>query len=585
MKYFKALVVGGGLAGMRAAVAFNMKNISVGLLSKVHPLRSHSIEAQGGINAALGNHPRGKFDSPKLHGYDTVKGSDYLADQPAVLKFTGLAPFIVRQMESWGVPFSRTPEGKIAQRPFGGAGFPRTCYAADKTGHVLLHTMWEQVVKYKTFSERDNMQVFDEWMATRLIVDAGKAVGVIAMNIQTGEIEAFMAEAIVWATGGMGRIFKNTTNSLINTGLGMAIPYWAGVPLKDMEFVQYHPTTLLGPNILMTEGCRGEGGYLINKNGERFLANYPDSSKSMEISPRDIVSRNIQREIDKGNGGYPFAGGVKEGDFVGLDLRHLGEEKIQERLPAIREISINFAGVDPAYEPIPIQPGAHYAMGGLDTNENGQAPEVEGFYAAGEAGCASVHGANRLGGNSLLETLVFGKITGEHAADYIQTKETSVMSSKGYVQEVLEDEKNRLDEMKNRNGNEKHATINDELQETMRKNVWIFRDEEHLKVAYDKIQELKERFKNIGIEYKGKVMNYDLIWALEVQGNLSVAEAVVAGALNRKESRGAHFRLEYTKRDDPNYLKHTIARWDGEKAKLDWKDVELGIWEPKERKY
>ena len=585
MKYFPALVVGGGLAGMRAAVAFNMKNVKVALLSKVHPLRSHSIEAQGGINAALGNHPRGKFDSPELHAFDTVKGSDYLADQPVVRRFTELAPFIVREMEHWGVPFSRTPEGKIAQRPFGGAGFPRTCYAADKTGHVLLHTMWEQIVKYKTYAERQNIQVFDEWMVTRLVIDAGHVVGVIAMNIQTGEIEAFMAEAIVWATGGLGRIFKNTTNALINTGLGMAIPYWAGVPLKDMEFIQFHPTTLWGTNILMTEGCRGEGGYLINVNGERFLANYPDSSKSMEISPRDIVSRNIQREIDQGRGGYPFGGQKKTGPFVGLDLRHLGEQRIQERLPGIRELAINFAGVDPVYEPIPVQPGAHYSMGGLDTNIDGRNEEIEGFYAAGEAGCASVHGANRLGGNSLLETLVFGKIAGEHASDYIHSKETSVRSDENLMKEVLEEEKHRIQSLKQMDGPEYHAKINAELQDLMREKVWIFRDQEGLEEAYNKVQELKERYKNIHVMYKGDVMNYDLVWAMEVAGNLAVAEAVILGALNRKESRGSHFRLDYPKRDDQNFLKHTLIRWDGEKANIDYKPVIIDKWEPKERKY
>jgi len=576
MKYHEAIVVGGGLAGMRAAIALNEKNVKAALISKCHPLRSHSIAAQGGINAALGNNPRGGFDSPFKHGFDTVKGSDYLADQDAALALTEAAPEIVYEMENWGCPFSRNNQGHISQRPFGGAGFPRTCYAADKTGHVLIHTLYQQVVRYEHASERQNMLCYDEWMVTRLVIEDGECRGVIARNLATGELEAFMAEAVIFATGGPGRMFLPTTNALISTGLATAIPLWAGVPLKDMEFIQFHPTTLLGTGILMTEGCRGEGGFLTNAAGDRFLANYPDSAKAMEVAPRDIVSRNMQLEINEGR--------AINGVHIDLDLRHLGAKKIQHQLPGIRDLAINFAGVDPIKEPIPVKPGHHYTMGGIDTNKKAET-KAKGFYAAGECACVSVHGANRLGGNSLLETLVFGRIAGREAADYVLGKTTSKQGEQAIV-DALAQEKSKHKALTEGSGTESAAKIRDELGASMVENAGIFRKEEKLKKGLDKVKELQERFKGVKAGYGGKRHNQALTWVLELEGNLAVAEATVAGALLRKESRGAQFRTDYPTRDDQNFLKHTIANWRPEKGMtLSYSPVKLGTWEPKERKY
>lgn len=423
MIYHEAIVVGGGLAGLRAAIELNRNNVRVAIISKVHPIRSHSVAAQGGINASLGNHPRGLYDNWEKHAFDTVKGSDYLADQDAVIRMTKEAAERIYEMEHWGCPFSRTSEGKIAQRPFGGAGFPRTCYAADKTGHALLHTLYQQIIKFKQAAERKEITIYEEWLVTDLVVEDGICVGVIALDIVSGRLEAFQSGAVIFATGGAGRIYGRSTNALINTGMGMAIPYWTGVPLKDMEFIQFHPTTLLGKNILITEGCRGEGGYLLNNKGERFLEKYNDSKKDMEVAPRDIISRNIMYEI--------MAGGGFDNSYVHLDLTHLGEEKIAKRLPGIRDASMEFVGVDPVTAPIPIQPGQHYTMGGIDCNTECET-SIKGFYAAGEAACVSVHGANRLGGNSLLDTIVFGAIAGSNAARYVQDLESRKGESASY---------------------------------------------------------------------------------------------------------------------------------------------------------
>ncbi|MBM4370893.1 MAG: FAD-binding protein, partial [Deltaproteobacteria bacterium] len=538
--------------------------------------RSHSISAQGGINAALGNNPRGLFDSPEKHGFDTVKGSDYLADQDAALVLTRAAPGIVYEMENWGCPFSRDSRGRIAQRPFGGAGFPRTCYAADKTGHVLIHSLYQQVVRFEHASERQNMLVYDEWMVTRLVVEGGECRGVIARSLATGQLEAFMAEAVIFATGGPGRMYLPTTNALISTGLAVAIPLWAGVPLKDMEFIQFHPTTLLGTGILMTEGCRGEGGFLTNAKGERFLANYSDSAKAMEVAPRDIVARNMQREIDEGRG--------LKGAYIDLDLRHLGEKKIMRQLPGIRDLAMNFSGVDPVKEPIPVKPGHHYTMGGIDTNAKAETV-IKGFYAAGECACVSVHGANRLGGNSLLETLVFGRIAGWEAADFIQAKSSSRKGEKALT-EALAEEKARLEALTAGTGTESAAAIRDELGACMVENAGIFREDARLKKGLAKVKELQERFKGVRAGYAGKRHNQALTWVLELEGNLAAAEATVAGALLRRESRGAQFRTDFPTRDDQNFLKHTVATWShGKGMSLSYRPVTLGTWEPKERKY
>jgi succinate dehydrogenase / fumarate reductase flavoprotein subunit len=485
------------------------------------------------------------------------------------------APQRIYEMEHWGCPFDRTAEGKIAQRPFGGGGFPRTCYSADLTGHVLLHTLYEKAVQFEAAAERQEMVFYDEWMVTRLATENGTCRGVIALDLMTGQLEAFMAEAVIFATGGSGRIYGNSTNAVINTGMGMAIPYWAGVPLKDMEFIQYHPTTMIGTNILMTEGCRGEGGFLTNNQNERFLANYDDSRKAMEVAPRDIVSRNMTREIEAGRG--------FEDSHLHLDLRHLGAEKINTRLPGIRSLCLNFLGVDPIKEPIPVQPGQHYTMGGIDTDING-ASRMEGFYAAGEAACVSVHGGNRLGGNSLLETIVYGAIAGDAAGQYVLAKEAT-MQGEMALRDALKQEQEKIDNLLAQEGSEDPSVIREELTELMAKNVGVFRTKEPLSQALNKIRELQERYKNIMLRYSGKKFNYDLKWNLELKGNLDVAEVVVAGALAREESRGSHSRLDFTTRDDDNWLKHTLAYYDPEGARLEASEVDLSRWEPKERKY
>lgn len=577
MRYFPVVVVGAGLAGLRAALEVNMHNIPVCILSRVHPVRSHSLAAQGGINGALGNHVRGVYDSVEKHAFDTVKGSDYLGDQDAIIRMCSEAPLRIYEMEHWGCPFSRTSEGKIAQRPFGGAGFPRTAYAEDKTGHVLLHTLYEQVVLFEYSSERADMTVLDEMLVTSVVIDDGRCRGVVALNLKTGKFEAFHSDAVIFATGGSGRIYSNSTNALISTALGVYIPFAEGVPLKDMEFIQFHPTTLVGTNILMTEGCRGEGGILLNNRGERFLANYEDSKKAMEVAPRDIVARNTQREIDAGRG--------FEGSFVHLDIRHLGEKRINERLPGIRDLCIKFANIDPVVEPIPVQPGQHYTMGGIDTDING-ATKVEGLFAAGECACVSVHGANRLGGNSLLETIVYGAIAGRSCAEYI-TSLTQTRVGHTKVEARKRDEERRASEIVSRSGNLLVCDIKDDLAKTMTQKVGLFRDESQLRSALEDIAQARERFSNVKFNAKTRslVYNYEFINHLETEASISISEVIVKGALARKESRGSHFRLDYPKRDDAQFLKHTIATYSKDGISLSYKPVNIVRWEPKERTY
>lgn len=574
MIYHDAIVVGGGLAGLRAAIELNRHNVRVAVISKVHPIRSHSVAAQGGINAPLGNHPRGIYDSWEKHAFDTVKGSDYLADQDAVIRMTKEAAERIIEMEHWGCPFSRTSEGKIAQRPFGGAGFPRTSYASDKTGHALLHTLYQQTIKFKQAAERNEMVLYEDWLVTDLVVEDGVCAGVIALDIANGRLEAFEAGAVIFATGGAGHMYGNSTNALINTGMGMAVPYWAGVPLKDMEFIQFHPTTLLGKNILITEGCRGEGGFLLNNKGERFLAKYSDSTKALEVAPRDIIARNIMREI--------MAGGGFENSHVHLDLRHLGEEKIVRRLPGIRDICMEFAGIDPVKTPIPIQPGQHYTMGGIDCNPECETV-IKGFYAAGEVACVSVHGANRLGGNSLLDTIVFGAIAGSNAARYIQGLKGR--KCEALLKDVVKFTERRIDSLCQSEGDEVPADIKVTLNRVMDNKAGIFRDAYNLKEALDEIKVLRDRYKRIKLKYTGKQVNLSLVWALELKGSLDVAEAVIAGALAREESRGSHFRTDFPKRDDAGWLKHTVAYFTPEGARLEYKPVNIGPFEVKERKY
>jgi len=508
------IVVGGGLSGLRAAI--EAESVDVAIISLVYPIRSHSGAAQGGINAALGNTEAGKDDSWEMHAFDTVKGSDYLADQDAVEIMTRDGPARIIELEHWGASFSRTEEGKIAQRPFGGAGFPRTCFAADRTGHVLLHTLYEQCLKRK-------IKIYPERVVIDLVVEDGVCVGIVAMDLLSGELEGFQAKAVIFATGGAGRLYSRTSNALINSGLGMGIAYHVGIPLKDLEFVQFHPTTLVGTNILMSEGARGEGGYLLNAEGERFMKNY--APEAMELAPRDIVARAIQTEINEGRG--------IEGEYVALDLRHLGEERILERLPGIRDIAINFA-------------------------------------------------ANRLGGNSLLETVVFGRIIGEAAVKYIQTVEDH---NKDAVIEGIQTTHEKIEQLQGGNRQEDNGQIRRELQQTMMERVGVFRSGDPMKAALEKILELKERFETTSMRYKGRKFNLELLRKFELQYMLDLAEIVTRGAIMREESRGAHYRLDFPERDDKNWLKHTLAHYTPDGPQFTDREVRITRWEPVARRY
>ncbi|MFQ6123523.1 MAG: FAD-binding protein [Candidatus Heimdallarchaeota archaeon] len=557
------LVIGGGLAGLRAAIEASTMNTAI--ISFVYPFRSHSGAAQGGINAALGNVDPN--DNWERHAFDTIKGSDYLADQDAAEILTKEAPNRVIELEHWGAPFSRLENGKIAQRPFGGAGFPRTCYAADRTGHVLLHCLYEQAVNKR------GIKVYPEWFVVDLVVKNEKCEGVVAMDLSTGDLEGFHAKAVIFATGGAGRIYSRTTNALINSGAGMGIAYEAGIPLKDMEFVQFHPTTLVGTNILVTEGARGEGGYLLNSEGIRFMKNYaPDS---MELAPRDIIARAIETEINEGRG--------VNGTHILLDLRHLGADRIFERLPGIYELAINFAGVDPIKEPIPVVPGQHYTMGGIDCTPNCETI-VKGVFVAGECSCISVHGANRLGGNSLLETIVFGKIAGANAVKYANRVEEQ---NEGAVLEGLTKVKEDVDQfLERRTGQENCGQLRQEMRQTMMDNVGIFRSAEPMKAALEKILELKERFETTALKYSGRKFNLSLLRKIELKHMLNLAEVITRGAILREESRGAHYRIDFPERDDKNWLKHTLAYYtpDGP-PQFTYSEVTITRWEPVARRY
>jgi succinate dehydrogenase / fumarate reductase, flavoprotein subunit len=553
------LVVGAGLAGMRAAIEAHDLGADVALISKIHPVRSHSGAAEGGINAALGN---ASDDDPEKHAYDTVKGSDYLGDQDAIEILCNEAPGDVYQLEHWGAVFSRTEDGRIAQRPFGAAGEPRTAYAADITGHVLIHVLYEQVMK------RD-LNVYEEFFAWKLIVEDDRCQGVITWDLLNGGLKTLGAKTVILATGGAGRLYAGTTNAYACTGDGMAMALRVGVPLKDMEMMQFHPTTLAPSGVLITEGCRGEGAYLLNGDGERFLKNY--APNAMELASRDVISRAEQTEIDEGRG--------IDGSVL-LDLRHLGAEKIIERLPGTRELAMTFALVDPIREPIPVRPGAHYHMGGVDTDVDGKT-ELEGLYAAGECACVSVHGANRLGGNALMETITYGKRTGAAAADWALTH-TTVDVPAGIEADAQRELKTLLD----RTEGERPWQIRDELAKTMHENFGVFRRESQMKEQERIVGYLRERYEKVVVDDKGEVFNNDLTQALELGFLLELAACMLAPGLARKESRGAHARpYDYPDRDDENFMKHTMVRWVADQPVLDWKPVAVTKWEPQERTY
>lgn len=560
------LVVGGGLTGLRAAMQAADAGLDVVVISKVNPLRSHSVAAQGGMNASLGNvkGEGGAEDSWEMHAYDTVKGSDYLADQDAVELMCREAPRSVIELEHLGTVWSRLDNGKIAQRPFGGAGFPRTCYAADRTGHNALHTLFEQVVARR-------IPVYEEFFVTSLVTKNGRCLGLTAIDIKTGTIHGFSSKATLMATGGFGRIFSRSTNAIINTADGQALAMDAGVPLKDMEFVQFHPTTLYGTNILMSEGARGEGGILVNKNGERFMKRY--APNSLDLAPRDVVARSIEQEILEGR--------AYDQGYVHLDLTHLGSDRIKERLPGIRQIAMDFAGVDPIEKPVPIQPGQHYSMGGIDVDKNGSTT-LKGLFAAGECSCISVHGANRLGGNSLLETVVFGRLTADRIIEEIKNVEQPEMEP---VMAAVKSMETKTENILQRDGGEKFFSIKTDLTHTMQNKFGIFRDNDTMEEGLSEIGELKERFSNSCFMNKEPSYNQALIQFLELEAMLKIAEVVAVGAIQRRESRGSHKRNDYPDRDDEKFLKHTIVSLKDGKPVINYKPVKLGKFEPKERVY
>jgi succinate dehydrogenase / fumarate reductase, flavoprotein subunit len=553
------LVVGAGCAGMRAAIEAFDAGADVALISKIHPVRSHSGAAEGGINAALGN---ASEDDPETHAFDTVKGSDYLGDQDAIQILCDEAPDDVYQLENWGAVFSRTDDGRIAQRPFGAAGAPRTAYAADITGHVLVHVLYEQVMK------RD-IPTYEEFFAWKLVMNDDRCQGVIAWDLLNGGLKSIGAKTVILATGGAGRLYVGTTNAYACTGDGMAMALRVGVPLEDMEMMQFHPTTLAPTGVLITEGCRGEGAYLLNSENDRFLKRY--APNAMELASRDVISRAEQTEIDEGRG--------VDGNVL-LDLRHLGADRILERLHGTRELSMVFAGVDPIYEPIPVRPGAHYHMGGVDTDVWGRT-NVEGLYAAGECACVSVHGANRLGGNALMETITFGKRSGRHAADWALAHTTVEIPTS-----VESDAERELMELLDRTEGERPWSIRDELAQTMHENFGVFRREDEMERQGEIVASLRERYERVVVEDKGQIFNNDLTQALELGFLLELAECMVVAGLARKESRGAHARPhDFADRDDESYMKHTLVSWEDDRPTLDWRSVTVTKWQPQERKY
>jgi len=558
------IIVGSGLAGLRAAVAAaqTSNNLSVAVISKVFPVRSHSSCAQGGTGAVMRD-----GDSQDLHAFDTVKGSDYLADQDIVEFFVKQAPKEIVLLEHWGCPWSRTSEGKIDQRSFGGHSFPRACFAADMTGFHEMHTLYGEARAY------ESIRFYDEWFATSMIVEDNRAIGITAIEMKSGMMHAFRSKAIIMATGGHERIYEFTTFSHTATGDGMIIAYRAGAPLEDMEFVQFHPTGLVPSGVLITEGARGEGGYLLNKNGERFMKKY--APEKMELAPRDIVARSEQTEILEGRGWEgPY------GPYISLDLTHLGESKINERLPLIRDVAIKLGGVDPVKEYIPIRPAAHYSMGGIKANGKSETP-IEGLYAAGECSCLSLHGANRLGTNSTAECVVFGAVAGEEAAKHALS--TSLYDLPN--EKLLEEERRVFDRILGSKGDEKVAKIRDNMRHVMNEKVWIFRTGDQLKEGLKEIRALRERFKHITVEDKDNEFNTGLIAALQLDYMLELAEITIVSALPRAESRGAHSRRDYPKRDDANWLKHTLAYNTTEGPRLEYTPVTITKWTPAARTY
>ena len=551
------LIVGAGLAGMRAALAATDLGVDVAVVSKVHPVRSHSNAAQGGINAALTD----RGDDWRDHAYDTIKGSDFLGDQDAIELMCREAGEEVISMEHMGAIFNRDEEGKLGTRSFGGQRQARTFFVADFTGQALLHVLYEQIIK-------SGVRVYEEWFVLSLIIDEGRCGGAILMEIRTGKIEVVRAKAVILAAGGLGRVFEPSTNALICTGDGMGLAYRAGAPLMDMEMVQYHPTTLKGSGVLISEGARGEGAYLLNSEGDRFMLKYAPEFK--ELASRDVVSRCEQTEINEGRG---------IDGCVLLDLRHLGEQVINERLSQIRELAMDFANVDMAKEPVPVQPGMHYQMGGVKADVDGLT-NLPGLYAAGEVACVSVHGGNRLGANSLLDTLVFGRRSGLHAAEsvrsikHVNVNDSASDSDRKIIQDLLEN-----------TPGESFGQLRSDLGSSMNQHLAVYRNEEGMQQALKNIADVKERFNDVYVADKTKTFNTNLMFTLEMGFMIECAESIALSAIERTESRGAHTREDMPERDDENWLKHILVTKKDEGHEISYKDVVITDWQPTVRQY
>ena len=564
------IIVGAGAAGLRAAIAaaYADPSASIALVSKVYPMRSHTVSAEGGAAAVARDD-----DNAEMHGYDTVKGSDFLGDQNVIEYFVQEAPKELALLENWGCPWSRNDDGTVATRAFGGMTVKRTWYAADKVGFHMLHSLFQHSMRF------DNIVRYDEFFVTKLLIEDGRACGVASFDIRTGEMRAILGRAVVLASGGAGKVFPFTTNGMIKTGDGMSLAYRAGVALKDMEFVQYHPTGLPGTGILITEATRGEGGYLRNSEGSRFLVDYDYGvGNKAELGPRDMISRAIIQEFEAGRGTPD-----RHGEHANLDLTHLGEDKIMARLPFVRELAKTYVGVDPVHEPIPIRPVVHYMMGGVDTDITA-GTSVPGLYAAGEVACASLNGANRLGSNSLTECLVFGASAGRNALQF--AKDTSD-GNEGAATAQAEAEAARIDALRgSNNGDEKISGVRRDLNLAMEKGCGVYRDQDTMQECVKAVELLKGRASHLKLEDSSKVFNTEIIAALELTAMIDVAETLVGSAVARKESRGAHTCRDFPKRDDQNYLHHSVAYYqEGGGPRIEKKEVTLGHWEPEERKY